>query len=322
MPNRKPNHIPPSTHTAAKQTFFNSWLGIGMAALALVLPVLLGAPQMDVFLHPANMRSLFFALCYTGLLALAVALTSRANGPDVSVGVQMWMAGIVFIKAAAATGSIPAAVLITASVCVVTGAAIGILSAFLKLNALLITGIAASAILLACRLLTIGESLRVPSEFPSLASWVPGAVLLCVFAATGLLILLTRLRQPIHPRTNRRAPVYVLTYVLSGVLSAGAALLAMCRSQGYLWSPRNLILLLPVFIAGYIACSRLFDNGIMPAILALTGTAAWIVLQNALNLLSVSIYIQQAIQAVLIAIFGAVALVIWFAQRKAAKTAQ
>ena len=315
---------PLAPRTKAKYTFLDGYLGIVLVGLLLILPRLIGVLSPH-FASLANMENLASSFTYTGLIALAVALTSRAKGPDISVSAQMMLAGIITAKVVAASGSLAGGLLLAIVICAALGAVIGVVTMYLKAPAIFVSAAVYVVIWIASGPLANGLNptiLTASIKYFDIPVWAPYAILFVAFVGVLLLVMLTRLRKTVYSRDKSPAAIYIIPYVISGVLAALAGMLVLYRFQYAGSSIGYSGLLFPLFIAGYIACSRLFDNGFMPAILALTGTAAWIVLQNALNLLSVSIYIQQAIQAVLIAIFGAVALVIWFAQRKAAKTAQ
>lgn len=300
-------------------TFLNSFLSLILFALLLFALLLLGLLSSPYFLLPQNLGNIirYFAILLP--LALAAVLTTRAKGPDLSVGSMMLLSAIIIAKTTAESGSWATGLLLAVAICAALGAVNGALTVYARLPALAVTGAMFIVVWLLSRALT-SEVIPVQNQFlSSITSFGFGILLFCVicFAAAFLLIALTRLGTPMIHRERKKEFIHMLAYIVSGVFAALAGLLMLSRIQAASPMIGYSYIILVIFVSGCVASSRLFDNRFVPAVIALVAVLLWSLMNNVLVLLSVSAYTQLIISVVIAAAFGVAALINWAAARKA-----
>ena len=310
-----PAPYPQSTHI----TFANSYLGIVMLAVLLFISLIAGTAASSMFVSPMNLLNILQTFLYSGLLALAVSLTARSKGPDLSVGSTITLSGILVAKTVTLSGSLIAGLLLALVICAAIGALNGVLTVYLKLPAIVVTAVMFFVVWSVCRMVSGSQVLFLKSgelQAMSHSFVIPVLLLLVCFGGVFVLIARTKLGVPLAGREKDKSFVYVLAYLVSGVLSALAGLLLMARLQvvvPYLGYDK---LIFAIFVAGCAMSSRLFDSRYLPAVIAIGAALIWSVISNVLNILSIDAYIQLMVNGIIAIAFAAIAFVNWRNTRK------
>jgi ribose transport system permease protein len=256
----------------AKRKFSGSYLGFVIMAVLLAFGLILA------FLTPhffSNEILAFIAesLAVFGLPAIAIALTTRAKGPDLSLGAVTVFSGVIAALVFTSGGSVADSVVAALLAAALAGAITGALTVTLRLPSMLASIAVSIALSIAATVIAHGERIIV-KEFsePMQTALLPGAeaILPVVIVAAFLFVYFTRLGKPINDRApeENRSLIHFSTYIVGAVLAGIAAV------YGLSWSgvanpadsgvPSNFML----FIFGAILSSKLLDNRWAPVLFA------------------------------------------------------
>ncbi len=295
-------------------TFRNTYLGAGLMGAALLAVIIAGlfTPH---FFDGSSILSILFNSVPLFAVAFATALTSRAKGPDMSVGAMIAISSIIITLVTNGTGSWVVGLLAAVGVCAVLGALNGALIVFLKIPSVILTLVTPMAFfgLLYALLATgnINQGQFIFSQISGTDMLNYGAYLFipATFIIAFVIIWLTKLGAPIHKRDKKAEPIYILAYVGSAAIGAVVGLLAVAEqgiptmsSFGYEY--------FILFVYAAVMSTRVADNKFFPAVYALAPALVWSLLSNIMATVSGDIfYYQPVITYGLILVFLVVAYI-------------
>jgi ribose/xylose/arabinose/galactoside ABC-type transport system permease subunit len=316
VPQGAPMAVPP------RPAFVSGILGPVMLGAVFIL-LFIAAGVTNVFFTAVNLANVLSALAIMLPMALAAALTTRAKGPDLSIGAMMILSQFIIVKSAE-SASIFVGVLLAIAACAAIGAVSGALTVYAKLPAPAVTGgiFIVTAILFRFFFKTTVCPGNAWLKSLSGSGVLPLLVCVVCLAAAFIMIALTKLGEPLPARDKKKDAVYLLAYVTGGVFSALSGFLMLARTTMAVPYLPYSHLIFTVFVAGCVVSSRFFDNRFAPAAIAFAAALLWSLLSNILNLLSVVLWTQVIVTLLLAAAFGTVALVNWAAARKARRARQ
>lgn len=257
------------------------------------------------FVDQANLQNILLQLLIFGTISFAAVITSRAKGPDISVGAVMAFAALLTVSI---SGSWIVGLVLAVLVCAAIGAVNGLLIVYLKVPALLM-GVVISSLLR-------GITYMISSSRPNLVGdeimiftrlrvsglpIIPLAAFAFVFVLTFLIIILTKLGKPLSKRepSDNKSLSYFFAYFLSSVIACAAGVLILSRISmasvdiGF----GNELFILYIFAA--ITSSKLLDNKVLPAFYAIIAAILYVVVQNVMSLYGLDSFIQMIIFAVI-----------------------
>ena len=308
------NNAPPAaayrSAQTAKQTgvFAGGILGFIVMAVLLAGIIVAGLFQRDFFIL-RNIRAIYTQFMIFGTIACGAVLTTRAKGPDLSIGAVMALTGAVI---AAFSGSWIFGIIIAAVCCIAIGAANGALIVYLRMPSLLVT-LVMTAIVRGISFLIIGGGpltvgiRQFNSKFVDflmirmgIFELVPLIVFAVAFVTVFLMILLSKLGKPLRRReaSDQRKLSFFLAYVISSVIAGilGAYLLAY-QSQVSMYTGTGYEIFI-LFVFAAITSSRFIDNRVVPVIYVVPTTLFYVMLFIFLMFVSGGNYILQMIMAV------------------------
>lgn len=310
--------------SAEPKTIARPWMdklktsqNIPLLLLLLALVVALSSLS-DVFLTPVNLFSVGRQVSINGLLALGMTFVIIGGGIDLSVGaVVALVSAEIALLAKAGT---PTVVIILAAL--LAGAAIGAISGLLVSKARITPFIATLATMSVCRgaVLIISEGTPITFDYNPVLSFIGNGLLGPVPFPLIVLALVAIVCHIISKNTKFGLHVYALgsseeaarlsgintklvqglTYVLSGLLCAVAALILTARVNSAQPTAGEL------FELDAIAAAVIGGTSMTGGIGTISGTILGVlilgVIGNGLNLLNVSSYWQYVIRGVIIVI--------------------
>jgi Ribose/xylose/arabinose/galactoside ABC-type transport systems, permease components len=198
----------PASAAPIRNTFANSYLSIIIFASLLFVFFIGGVLGNRIFLVSQNLANLSRQFAVMLPPALAAALTTRAKGPDLSIGSVMTLSGIIIARTLEASGSWLTGLALALAIGAAIGALNGTLTVYLKLPAPAVTGAVYFAVLSICRLLTITPIYAKSDSLAAVtnANMPLGMLTICLLCFIGafLLIALTRLGAPMFGREKKK----------------------------------------------------------------------------------------------------------------------
>lgn len=209
--------------SATKRMFSRSYLGFVMIGILLIFTLVLGSFTPH-FLDLRYLMAIIMKLVPYGLIVIAVALTTRAKGPDLSLGAVMTLSGVIAATVFTASGSVAASIAAALLSAVLAGAANGVLTVYLRLPSVLASSVTLLVLSALSWVITQGQPMIVRQFNELTQTGLPGAAILLLFAliVAFLFIYFTRLGKPMNTRTTRS---------VSWLISSAHRLRA---SQGYM----------------------------------------------------------------------------------------
>lgn len=257
------------------------------------------------FTDQANLQNILLQLLILGTISFAAVITSRAKGPDISVGAVMAFAAVLTV---AISGSWIVGLVLAVLVCAAIGAVNGLLIVYLKVPALLM-GVVISSLLRGITYMIgssrpnlVGDEIKIFTRLQvSGLPIIPLAVFAFVFILTFLIIIITKLGKPLSNRepSDNKSLSYFFAYLLSSVIACAAGVLIMSRIKmanvniGF----GNELFILYIFAA--ITSSKFLDNRVLPAFYAIIAAILYVVVQNVMPLYGLDSFVQQIIFAVI-----------------------
>lgn len=286
-----------NTPLARGNVFFQNILGLVVFCVIAGTVFALGAftPR---FFDAANVRMLPLSAATTVIFGIAIAITTRAYGPDFSVG------HIAFFCSALAAVALPGLGLFaTLIICGILGGILGLANGaiihFSRLPSVLVTlgtGLflsAVASVLLQGEIVKV-EGMQAPTQGVSL-------LLMGICLVAGVLyVLTTAAGTPMKLRTEQKqGPLpLLLAYPLSGAMAALAGVFLMARvgvATPAMFGSSIYVDLLFVWAA--IAASGLLDNRFAPVLWGAAAAGVLAILNNAGALLGMSSYFILLIKA-------------------------
>lgn len=208
QPNAKPRY-----------SFVDSYLGLVVMGAVLVIILMVGSLS-EVFFLPMNLHNVFLQFAPYAAIAFAVILTTRAKGPDFSLGSIMAFSGIVIAQSIDGFGSI-GGLFLALVICAVIGLINGVLTVYLRIPAIVVTVIMSAIVRIMTMTLSGGAML--PLHLESLDITIAAVMLLVVcFAAAFLLICFSKLGIPLRERDSKPRPInkYVVATLVYLIVQA------------------------------------------------------------------------------------------------------
>ncbi len=315
---------PPAAYRHAqtpKQTgvFAGGILGFIVMAALLVGIVVAGLLQGDFFIL-RNIHVMYIQFMIFGTIACCAVLTTRAKGPDLSIGAVMALTGALI---AAFSGSWILGIIIAAACCITIGAANGALIVYLRMPSLFVT-LAMTAIvrgiiffIVGGRPLTVGIK-QFSTKFVDflmmrmgIFELVPLIIFAVAFITVFLLIVLSKLGKPLRRReaSDQRKLSFFLAYVISSIIAGilGAYLVAY-QSQVSMYTGTGYEMFI-LFVFAAVTSSRFIDNRVVPVVYAIPATIFYVMLSIFLMFISGGNYIIQMVMAVIAVGMGVVSYI-------------
>jgi predicted ABC-type sugar transport system permease subunit len=227
-----------------KQTgvFVGGVLGFIVMAALLAGIVVYGLFQGN-FLGSSSIHTIYLQFVIFGTIACCAVLTTRAKGPDLSIGAVMAVVGVIIGVLSGSWIGIVVAVLC----CITIGAANGALIVYLKMPSLLVTLVMTAVVRGAVFLIGGNKPLMISIRQlnPKLVDFlvirmgifelVPLIIFAAAFITVFLMILLSKLGKPFHKReaSDQSRLSYFLAYVVSSLIAGvlGTYMFTVYRQQ-------------------------------------------------------------------------------------------
>ncbi len=301
-----------------KSTFSASYLGFVLMGAVLAFTLIL-ASLSPYFFTGANLLNIMRQLVPYGLIAIAVALNIRAKGPDLSLGSVMAFSGLIAASVFSSGSSVEVSIVSALLVSILIGMVNGALTVYLKLPSVLTSVLIIIVLSVAGRVIGYPVIVQGFRELTQDLITLGFAVLLPLALLGGFLfVFLSRLGKPMNSRTseeNRNVAGFIA--YTAGALLAGIAGVYMLSRIGSAMPVDNYSYIIYIlFISGAVLSSRLLDNRAAPVFYAFGGAFLYSLINNVLNLASISTFFQLAVFIIIAAGFLAVGV---FASRRAVR---
>ena len=270
----------------AKRNHNNTFLNTGLGLVATgVLLLAAGCAGLFIpnFYSLQSLENLLPQFGVFALAAIAAAVSVRAKGLDLSIGAVIGTASVVAALFVSQGFMLSYAIGYTLAIFAAFGLINGMLTAYLKVPAVIltfVTGLIARAIVL---LITNGQMVFASPYLPTaldhtlILSFV-SAALVCAF----VLVAVTQLGTPTHKRKGALGGVSgMLAYMASAVFAAMAGILLLLRlrlGSAVMGTNDEFFIIL---VYAVLASSRALDNRIAPVLFSLVPAVIW-TLQSAL----------------------------------------
>lgn len=277
-------------------TFLNTGLGL-MITGALLLAAVCAGLFTPGFFSLQSLENLLRPFGVFALAAIAAAVSTRAKGPDLSIGAVIGTASVVAALFVSHGVALSYATGYTLAIFAAFGLINGMLTAYLKIPALIltfITGLIARAIVL---LITNGQMVFASPYLPQALDHT----LILIFVAAAfvtafLLVAITRLGVPTYKREGTGGSMSsMLAYTASAVLSAMAGILLLMRlrlGSAVMGTNDDFFV---IFVYAVLISSRALDNRFAPVLFSLVPAALWTLQSSLLPLFYFNTYAQTII---------------------------
>ena len=311
-----PPPAPAPPMAADRATFRNT--GLGFVLIGILLVAALGLAFFSpMFFSIGNLENLFWSFVTYAIIGFAAVLSSRAKGPDLSVGYVAGLTSVIVALNAADSGSLLTGLVIALVVGAAVGFVNGVCSVYLRISAVIVTLITGFFAYFTGMLISQGYPIT-PGFSRDNITGIAFLLLIVTFAVAFLLVLFTRLGQPSFKRDKEaRLISFIFAYVGSAVIAVLAGLFLTLRlgvGMPTIGTHKELPIL---FIFAVVYSSRALDNRIAPVLFSLVPAWVWALLSNGLALLSVDVYTQNLITAAITLVFMVLARVCRFERRRA-----
>jgi ribose/xylose/arabinose/galactoside ABC-type transport system permease subunit len=271
--------------TKSTNVFVGGILGLVVLAALLSAAIIAGLFTNN-FLSQGNLSRVFYEFLLFGALACGVVMTSRAKGPDLSMGALIALTGVIIVTTG---GSWVIGLVIAFLVCASIGAINGILIVFLRIPSLIltivVTVIAQGVVFLVSidRIMDIGRDIRTLGGIEVAGIHiVPLAIFAVAFVAALLMILFSKLGKPLSKREvqDNRSISYFAAYLLSSVIAFLVGVLMVSRggvATPFMGSGYEIFIILCFAI---ITSSRFIDNRGLPAVSAVVAALFYVLVTN------------------------------------------
>lgn len=281
-------------------TFVNTGVGLILIFVLLSATAILGVVT-PMFFDYMNMMNVLKQCSTYALIAMAVVLSMRAKGIDLSIGPMMGMSAAIIAQTMLLGSPLLNGVLLAAAAALVLGLINGFAAAFLKVPAVIVTlvsGIVVSGISMA---LTQGQMLAVifSDRVQAYGGESPIGILAllgAVFVFAFLYNLLSRTGRPLFDRDKERTLIsYIFAYVASAAIAAAAGFALLVRLQTATLTLGMGYEVYIVFVFALLTASKALDNRFVPALIALVPAVIWGALTNIFALWGVITYYQPVV---------------------------
>lgn len=272
-----PQYKESAAAASGRNTFVNSYLGIVVFAVFFIGLLTTGVLFAPGLLSANSLFTICDMFFLYALIALAVVVSTRAKGPDFSIGAVMMMSAILTVKVYMLSGSLILSILASLFACAVIGVINGALITYLRTPAIITTllvGIISSG---AGYFISNSMGIRIDdpeimmifhTKLAGISLWGLG-LLVAAFIAVFLMVMLTKLGLPTYKREQKPALSYMSAYMASAMIASLAGLLYLSLYTTVLPGGSDYYTPFILFVFACIAGSRVLDNRIAPAIYAL-----------------------------------------------------
>lgn len=309
-----PSYAPPPMPAKSGITFRNTGLGFILPAVMLIFLFYMGLTD-PLFSSVWHFKYVVRPAVPYILVAFAVVLSSRAKGPDLSLGAILGLSGIIVGLVMQSGGSWLAGLLLAIAAAAVVGAVNGVINGLIRVRSAVPTVLISAAVTWSmsffvrriAAVLSGGIAIRLSDVSLGAAGIL---VVLTAFAIAFALNLGTKLGTPVF-RNSRSIALCIVSYILSAVIAALAGFFmllwvrAASPTMGTDYGPFIL------FIFACLLSSRVLDNRYTPAIYVLPLGFIWVWSINFFMINSVNLFFQYCTYYAL----SAVALLIAFVSR-------
>lgn len=261
-------------------TFLNTGIGIVYFALILTAAIITVLKVREHF----EINAMLSQFGYYALAAVAITLSVRAKGPDLSIGAVVEAApiamSIFYLNSGFNYDSPVLPVILTISAGTVLGLLNGVFIAFLKIPAIVMT-LFTGIVIKYFNLLSSFEN-RIAVAQVGIASNNVTLLIITSFVAIAafLFILFTRLGVPTYSRDSNKPKIsFMFAYMTSAAIASGAGILML----GYRAVEAPMVEsaeIYIIFIFSLLISSRIFDNKYAPIPLSLVSAAVWVLIRN------------------------------------------
>lgn len=194
--------------------FIDSYLGPVVMGAVLVI-ILLGGALNNDFFHPTNLLNVFRQFVTYAAIAYGVVLTTRAKGPDFSLGPVMALSGIILVQFAN-NDNLIGGLLIVLAVCAMIGLINGTLTVYLRIPAIAVTVIMSVIVRIISAVISKGYPMNL-QQLHHMDLTIAAVLMLAVcFAASFMLIYFSKLGIPLRKRDSKPKPInkYIIATIV------------------------------------------------------------------------------------------------------------
>jgi ribose transport system permease protein len=304
----------------ARARFLNWFRGSNLASLmALVVLFIISAVASPYFLQVQNLLNILRQVSYPGIVALGMTFVLIGGGIDLSVGSMMALVGALSMSVLNATGGEVSSIVLTAGTALALGAAFGFLNGLAVTKGRIAPFIVTLGTFAVFRSLTLyygeaGEFRSVSEQYGEMGMSqlvLPTPVWVWLLLAGGLHVLLHRTQYGRHVcavGSNERVAQYsairvdrvrLVTYVISGLTVAVSAVLLSSRLNSLSSTNFGRDYELDA-IAAVIVGGTPMSGGRGSIWGTVVGAIILGIINNMLNMLSVSPYLQGTVKGLVI----------------------
>jgi len=307
---------PPSAIPAGVQRIFRSIWKEQSSFFALILLFFFGVFANGTFLTARNITNILQQVSIIGIVSLGMTIVIVSGGIDLSVGSVLALSGVFCIHVLNATQSIPLAVLLT----LVFATAVGSVAGFLITKGKVAPFIATLGIMAAARSFALfwisGGSINgrvlafnYISNYKFLGIYIPVFYFIVIALAANVMMKKTRLGRYVYAvGGNERAAILaainvdrikMVVYMLMGFLIGIAAIIEAAKLNSISSSSSGHSYEMDAIASVIIGGTRL-DGGKGTILGTIIGVLILGLLNNILNLMQVSPFLQGAVKGVII----------------------
>lgn len=312
-----------STSSTADRSWFSSvnW-GAYAPFIALVALILMSAMASEHFLIPRNLTNVLRQVSYTGIIALGMTFVIIAGGIDLSVGSMVALVGVLTIMLLNWLGEGWFAVTLAIAAAIAMGGMLGVVNGLIISRGKVASFIATLATMSIFRSLTLyisdaGEVVSINQQYPDVGGgylWsIPIPVWVFLLLAIGFHILLKHTAFGRHVCAVGSSStvsaysaikvkwIYFLTFVIAGVTVGISAVMLSSRLNSVSPGDAGLFYELDVIAAVVIGGTAL-SGGKGTIWGTVIGVIILGIINNMLNLMGVSPYLQGTVKGLVILI--------------------
>jgi ribose/xylose/arabinose/galactoside ABC-type transport system permease subunit len=297
--------------------FVGGLLGFIVLVVLVVAVIVTGLFSYN-FLAYMNLRNIFMQFLLFGALACGIAMTSRAKGPDLSIGALVALTGVMI---AATSGSWIIGLVLAFLVCTSIGAVNGILIVFLRIPSLIMTIVVTVIVRSVVYIISNGMVLRIDRFVRAFVDLqvggiriIPLAIFAGAFVVAFFVILFSRLGKPLSKReaTDNRSASYFVAYLLSSIIAFFVGTFLVSRLGSASPNVGNNYEIFIILCFAVITSSRFMDNRGVPVVIAIVTAILYVLLTNVLVLYGLNPHWNQLVVGLIALAF----LVISYIARK------
>lgn len=227
------------------------------------------------------------------VVALAVVVSSRSKGLDLSIPATLGFAGMFLGVLAQSIGLVASAVVVL-FLCAVIGIIHGLLIVYVRVPAVLLTLITGTFIGLFGKIALQGQAIRVPMNDLVKSPLFFLAIIVVVLGAV-MLLMMTNIGKPARTRTEQESSsfIHVAAYMATSMIAGVAGIIYAFRLQASspLMDSGWLIFILIYFVV--ISATRLSQKRFVAPLLAVATAFFLALYSNVMSIMGYDIFIQD-----------------------------